>query len=136
MNRFKIGERVLIADSFTMKHRHHEGIIVDVHVSRYARPGVTSLDKYTILFEDGEQEDFYEMHLKSLAPIPEPCFTRAKLNRQYQDASEKYTHAIRELARSVPGNGFDAARSLAESARTKVAAARDALQAHRQEHNC
>jgi hypothetical protein len=76
------------------------------------------------------------MHLKSLAPPPQPCLTRAKLNRQYQDANEKYSHAVNRLAHSVAGSDFDAASRLVQSARMKVTEASEALKAHRAEHAC
>jgi hypothetical protein len=61
--RFTPGDRVLITGPIATKHRDRKATITGVHPSRHSRPGVTSLDKYTVQFDDGEQYQFYDIQL-------------------------------------------------------------------------
>ena len=63
MSRFQLGQRVLITGAITTKHRDREATVINVQPSRYTRPGVTSLDKYFVRFEDGDQAEFYDIQL-------------------------------------------------------------------------
>jgi len=63
MSRFKIGDKVLIGGSIMSKHRNRKGTVVGVHPSARTRPGVTSLDKYTVRFDDGKEFQFYDNQL-------------------------------------------------------------------------
>jgi hypothetical protein len=47
VSRLRLGE-AFIADSFTIKDRNCEVIIIGVHESKYSRRGITFLDKYIV----------------------------------------------------------------------------------------
>jgi hypothetical protein len=74
MSRFKIGDKVLIGGSIMSKHRNRKGTVVGVHPSTRTRPGVTSLDKYTVRFDDRKEFQFYDNQLiadkNDETPIP------------------------------------------------------------------
>ncbi len=61
--RFQLGDRVCISGLILTRHRNHTGTIVGISPSRHSRPGVTSLDKYTVKFDDGDQSEFYEIQI-------------------------------------------------------------------------
>lgn len=63
MARFTIGDKVLITGPIATKHRSRGATVIGVHPSRHSRPGVTSLDKYTVQFDDGEQSQFFDIQL-------------------------------------------------------------------------
>jgi hypothetical protein len=63
VSRFQLGQKVLIGGSISTKHRDREGIVIKVQPSRYTPPGVTSLDKYIIRFQGGDQVEFYDIQL-------------------------------------------------------------------------
>jgi hypothetical protein len=65
MPRFQIGEGVHIRCAVTARHYENEAIVVAVEISQHSRPGVTSLDKYIVRFSNGEQAEFYDIHLAS-----------------------------------------------------------------------
>ena len=67
MSRFSIGDRIVIGGSIISKHRNRQGTVVGVHPSRHSRPGTTSLDKYTVRFDDDEQVQFYDTQLVKIA---------------------------------------------------------------------
>ena len=52
MSRFQLGQKVLIMGAISTKHQGREATVINVQPSRYTRPGVTSLDKYIVRFED------------------------------------------------------------------------------------
>jgi hypothetical protein len=60
MSRFKIGDKVLIGGSIITRHLKQHGKVVGVHASSRTRPGVTSLDEYTVRFDDGKEVQFYD----------------------------------------------------------------------------
>jgi len=61
--RFQPGQKVIITGSITTKHRDREATVINVQPSRHSRPGTTSLDKYVVRFEDGDQVEFYDIQL-------------------------------------------------------------------------
>jgi hypothetical protein len=63
--RFQLGQKVVITGPITTKHRDREGTVINVQPSRRARPGVTSLDKYVVRFDDGDQGEFYDIQLRA-----------------------------------------------------------------------
>src|SRR6185369_1619272 len=63
MARFQVGVKVRISGPITTKHRDREATVLEVRVSRHSRPGVTSLDKYVVQFEDGIQAEFFDIQL-------------------------------------------------------------------------
>jgi hypothetical protein len=63
VSRFYVGQRVLIAGPITTKHRDREATVIAVNPSRHTRPGVTSLDKYIVQFQDGDQLEVYDIQL-------------------------------------------------------------------------
>ena len=63
VSRFQPGQKVVITGSITTKHRDREATVINVQPSKHSRPGVTSLDKYTVRFEDGDQVEFYDIQL-------------------------------------------------------------------------
>jgi len=69
VSRFQLGQKVIITGSITTKHRDREAIVINVRPSRHARPGVTSLDKYVVRFEDGDQSEFYDIQLVDAAEV-------------------------------------------------------------------
>ena len=67
MTRFQLGQVVSISDSITTKHRDRKGTVIHVQVSRYSRPDMTTLDKYTVRFPDGDEGEFYDIQLNPLS---------------------------------------------------------------------
>ena len=63
MSRFKLDDKVLISGSIATRHRNRRATVVGVYPSRHTRPGVTSLDKYTVRFDDGNEFTFYDNQL-------------------------------------------------------------------------
>jgi hypothetical protein len=43
-------------------------MVINVQPSRHSKPGVTSLDKYVVRFEDGDQVEFYDIQLMAARP--------------------------------------------------------------------
>ena len=68
MPRFQLGQKVVITGPIATKHRGHKGTIVQVSTSRYARPGMTSLDKYVVRFVDESEVQFFDIQLMA-APL-------------------------------------------------------------------
>jgi len=68
MSRFRFGQAVSISGFIATRHRDRKGTVVQIQVSRYSRPDMTSLDKYTIRFPDGDEGEFYDIQLD---PPPE-----------------------------------------------------------------
>ena len=60
---FHPGQRVLIAGSIPTKHRGREATIVSFNLYKPAVPGVTSADKYSVQFEEGDEAEFFEIQL-------------------------------------------------------------------------
>jgi hypothetical protein len=50
------------------KYRDREATVIAVRPSKRTRPGVTSLDKYVVRFEDGDQEEFFDIQLTAAKP--------------------------------------------------------------------
>ncbi len=69
MPRFQLGQKVIIAGSIITRHRDREATVINVRPSRHARPGVTTLDKYVVRFEDGDQTEFYDIQLVDAAEL-------------------------------------------------------------------
>jgi hypothetical protein len=67
VSRFQLGQKVLIGGSITTKHRGREGIVIKVQPSRQTPPGGTSLDKYIVRFQGGDQVEFYDIQLIAAA---------------------------------------------------------------------
>jgi hypothetical protein len=65
MSRFHLGRKVMITGSIATKHRDREATVINVRPSTRTRPGVTSLDKYVVRFDDGDQAEFYDSQLKA-----------------------------------------------------------------------
>jgi hypothetical protein len=63
MPRFYVGQRVLIGGLITTKHRGREATVMHVEPSTHTRPGVTSLDKYVVRFDSGDQAEFWDIQL-------------------------------------------------------------------------
>ena len=63
MSRFQLGQKVLITGAIITKHRDREAAVISVQPSRHTRPGVTSLDKYVVRFDDGDRAEFYDIQL-------------------------------------------------------------------------
>ena len=68
MPRFQLGQKVVITGPITTKYKDREATVIDVQPSKYARPGVTSLDKYVVRFEDGDQAQFFDIQLAAAKP--------------------------------------------------------------------
>jgi hypothetical protein len=68
VSRFQLGQKVVITGSITTKHRDREAMVINVQPSRHSKPGVTSLDKYVVRFEDGDQVEFYDIQLMAARP--------------------------------------------------------------------
>ncbi len=63
VSRFEVGDKVLISGPITTKHCNRQATVIEVHPSRHAPPGTTSLDKYRVRFDDGEEIQFYDIQL-------------------------------------------------------------------------
>ena len=63
MSRFHLGQKVLVAGTTTRKHQGREATVIKVQPEKSARPGVTSLDRYIVRFDDGDQAEFYDLQL-------------------------------------------------------------------------
>jgi hypothetical protein len=63
VSRFHVGQKVLITGPIATKYQGREGMVIRVQPSTHARPGVTSLDKYVVRFEDGDQAEFWDIQL-------------------------------------------------------------------------
>jgi hypothetical protein len=61
--RFQTDQKVIITGPIATKYRDREATVINVLPSRHSRPGVTSLDKYVVRFEDGDQEEFFDIQL-------------------------------------------------------------------------
>jgi len=68
VSRFELGQKVVITGPIITKYRAREGTVIAVHPSKHARPGVTSLDKYVVRFEDGDQAEFFDIQLAAAKP--------------------------------------------------------------------
>src|SRR5437762_2279960 len=68
MSRFQIGEKVFVGRAMTTRHCNSEAIVVAVEISRHSRPELTSLDKYTVRFSNGDHGEFYDIHLAAAQP--------------------------------------------------------------------
>jgi hypothetical protein len=63
MTRFVVGLKVVITGSISTKHRGREATLIRVQPSTHTRPGVTSLDKYVVQFDDGTEVEFFDTQL-------------------------------------------------------------------------
>ena len=63
MPRFRLGQKVLITGSVIEKNRGRKGTVVSIQPNMYTEPGVTSADKYTVRFEEGDDAQFFEIQL-------------------------------------------------------------------------
>ena len=63
MSRFQVAQKVLITGSIKTKHQGREATVIKVQASTRTRPGITSLDKYIVRVEDGDQAEFYDTQL-------------------------------------------------------------------------
>ena len=68
MPRLQLGQKVVVTGPIATKYRDREGTVIAVQPSKYARPGVTSLDKYVVRFEDGDQAEFFDIQLVAKPP--------------------------------------------------------------------
>jgi hypothetical protein len=62
MNRFKEGELVRVRDVIATKRAGQSG---RVHAFKPHKRGITTLDKYTVGFSDGGQEEFWVIQLQT-----------------------------------------------------------------------
>jgi hypothetical protein len=69
VSRFQLGQKVVVTGPITTKHRDREATVIAVRPSKHARPGVTSLDKYVVRFEDGDQAEFFDIQLAAAKPL-------------------------------------------------------------------
>jgi hypothetical protein len=60
--RFKVGDRVDVLTTLISRFSGRTGVIIAVEVNQYAR----SLDEYTVQFEDGSENLFWEFQLKDM----------------------------------------------------------------------
>jgi hypothetical protein len=72
MHRFTLGDKVFITGTIMTRRRGQHGTVIGVRTSRYSRPGSTSLDKYTVRFDDGDQSEFYDIQLAKVLDPAEP----------------------------------------------------------------
>jgi hypothetical protein len=63
MPRFNLGQRVLITGPIATKYRGRGATVVSFSPNNHTVPGVTSADKYTVQFEEGEEGEFFEIQL-------------------------------------------------------------------------
>jgi hypothetical protein len=63
MPRFQLGQKVLITGSIATKHRGRKATVIVVRPSKHTWPGVTSLDKYVVRFDDDQQAEFFDIQL-------------------------------------------------------------------------
>jgi hypothetical protein len=63
VSRFHPGQKVVIAGSITTRHRGRVATVINVRPSTRTRPGVTSLDKYAVRFDDGIKRRFMTINL-------------------------------------------------------------------------
>ena len=68
MSRFQLGQKVVVTGPINTKHRDREATVIAVHPSKHARPGTTSLDKYVVQFENGDQVEFFDIQLAAAKP--------------------------------------------------------------------
>ena len=68
MSRFQVGQKVVVTGPMSTKYRGREATVIAVQPSKRSRPGVTSLDKYVVRFEDGDQEEFFDIQLAASEP--------------------------------------------------------------------
>jgi hypothetical protein len=71
LSRFQLGQKVLITGLIITKHRGREATVMHVEPSRHTRPGVTSLDKYVVWFDGGDQAEFWDIQLMAAAGTKE-----------------------------------------------------------------
>jgi hypothetical protein len=65
---FQLGRKVVVTGPITTKYRDREATVITVLPSKHARPGVTSLDKYVVRFEHGDQAKFFDIQLAEAKP--------------------------------------------------------------------
>jgi hypothetical protein len=70
VSRFQVGQKVVVTGPITTKYLDREATVIAVQPSRRARPGVTSLDKYVVRFEDGDQAEVFDIQLAAAKPPP------------------------------------------------------------------
>ena len=58
--RFEKGEFVIVRDVIATRRKGQLGRIIEARPSRWGRQ---SLDKYVVVFTDGEQEEFWDIQL-------------------------------------------------------------------------
>ena len=68
MPRLQLGQKVVVTGPIATRYRDREGTVIAVQPSKHARPGVTSLDKYVVRFEDGDQAEFFDIQLAAAKP--------------------------------------------------------------------
>ena len=68
MSRFQLGQKVVVTGSITTKYRDREATVIAIHPSKHTRPGVTSLDKYVVRFEDADQAELFDIQLAAAKP--------------------------------------------------------------------
>ena len=68
MSRFQVGQKVVVTGPMATKYRDREATVIAVQPSKRTRPNVTSLDKYVVRFEDGDQEEFFDIQLAAAKP--------------------------------------------------------------------
>ncbi len=61
MHRFKKGDFVVIRNVIFTRREGQSGRIIGITPSRWGR---SSLDKYVVVFSDGEQEEFWDVQLE------------------------------------------------------------------------
>jgi hypothetical protein len=66
--RFQLGQKVVVTGPITTKYRDREATVIAVQPGKHARPGVTSLDKYVVRFENGDQAEFFDIQLAAAKP--------------------------------------------------------------------
>jgi hypothetical protein len=68
VSRFQLGQKIVVTGPIATKHRDREATVIAIQHSKHARPGVTSLDKYVVRFEDGDQAEFFDIQLAATKP--------------------------------------------------------------------
>jgi hypothetical protein len=63
MPRFQLGQKVLITGAIATKYRGRQGTVIGFNPNRHTPSGVTSADKYTVRFEEGDEAEFFEIQL-------------------------------------------------------------------------
>lgn len=65
MHKFEKGERVVIRDVISTRRKGQEARVIAIKPSKFDR---SSLDKYIVVFPDGEQEEFWDIQLERSPP--------------------------------------------------------------------